>query len=45
MLPDKAAHERDNARRTVGFTQLLQNMEILAEGGSRPPIRGGARSR
>jgi hypothetical protein len=37
MLPDDAAREADKARRTAQFTQALQNMKILAEGGTLPP--------
>jgi hypothetical protein len=44
MLADDAAREKDKAQRTVRFTQALQNMKILAEGGTLPPppARGGA---
>jgi hypothetical protein len=44
MLADDAARERDKAQRTAQFTQALQNMKILAEGGTLPPApaRGGA---
>jgi len=43
MLPDDAAREKDNAQRTTQFTQALENMKILAEGGTLPPAtpRGG----
>ena len=43
MLPDDAARERDRAQRTGQFTQALENMKILAEGGTLPPAppRGG----
>jgi hypothetical protein len=43
MLPDDAARAADKARRTERFTQALQNMKILAEGGKLPPApaRGG----
>jgi hypothetical protein len=43
MLPDDAARERDIAQRTAQFTQALENMKILAEGGTLPPApaRGG----
>src|SRR5262245_53706820 len=43
MLADDAARERDKAQRTTQFTQALQNMKILAEGGTLPPAppRGG----
>ena len=37
MLPDDAAREKDKAQRTARFTQALQNMKILAEGGTLPP--------
>ena len=44
MLADDAARERDKAQRTARFTQALQNMKILAEGGTLPPpaARGAA---
>lgn len=44
MLADDAARERDKAQRTTQFTQALENMKILAEGGTLPPAppRGGA---
>jgi hypothetical protein len=43
MLPDDAARERDKTQRTAQFTQALENMKILAEGGTLPPAppRGG----
>ena len=43
MLPNDAARAADRARRTERFTQALQNMKILAEGGKLPaaPSRGG----
>jgi len=43
MLPDDAARERDKAQKTTQFTRALQNMKILAEGGTLPPApaRGG----
>jgi hypothetical protein len=43
MLPDDAAREKDRAQRTMRFTQALENMKILAEGGTLPPppARGG----
>ena len=43
MLADDAARERDRAQRTTQFTQALENMKILAEGGTPPPAppRGG----
>ena len=37
MLPDNAAREADRARRTTQFNTALQNMKILAEGGTLPP--------
>jgi len=42
-LPDDAAREKDKAQRTATFTRALQNMKILAEGGTLPPLppRGG----
>jgi hypothetical protein len=36
MLPDDAARERDIANRKARFAQALQNMKILAEGGTLP---------
>jgi hypothetical protein len=44
MLADDAAREKDLAQRRTRFTQALQNMKILAEGGTLPPApaRGGA---
>ena len=43
--PDDAAKERDKAQRNTQFTQALQNMKVLAEGGTLPPAppRGGGR--
>ena len=41
MLADDAARERDKAQKTAQFTTALENMKILAEGGTLPP-RGGA---
>ena len=44
MLPDDAAREADRARRVAAFTTALENMKILAEGGTLPPApprRGG----
>jgi hypothetical protein len=45
MLADDAAREADRARRVTTFTRALQNMKILAEGGTLPPAppRGGGR--
>lgn len=37
MLPDDAAREKDKASRTATFTRAIQNMKILAEGGTLPP--------
>ena len=37
MLADDAAREKDKAQRTAMFTHALQNMKILAEGGTLPP--------
>ncbi|PYQ79003.1 MAG: hypothetical protein DMG03_26895 [Acidobacteria bacterium] len=37
MLADDAAREADRARRTTQFNTALQNMKILAEGGTLPP--------
>jgi len=37
MLPDDGAREKDKAQRTAQFTQALENMKILAEGGTLPP--------
>ena len=37
MLPDDAARERDREQKTAQFTTALQNMKILAEGGTLPP--------
>jgi hypothetical protein len=42
-LADDAARDRDKQRRTQQFTTALENMKILAEGGTLPPApaRGG----
>jgi hypothetical protein len=40
MLPDDAARAADKARRTERFTQAIQNMKILAEGGKLPAAAG-----
>jgi hypothetical protein len=37
MLADEAARERDRAQKTTTFTRALENMKILAEGGTLPP--------
>ena len=43
-LADDAARDRDKAQRTTRFSQFLENMKILAEGGTLPPAaaKGGA---
>jgi hypothetical protein len=48
MLADDAARERNRAQRTATFTTALENMKILAEGGTLPPAAprgGGGRGR
>jgi hypothetical protein len=47
MLADDSAREQDRARRAATFTTALQNMKILAEGGTLPPAapRGGGGGR
>ena len=42
-LPDQAAKDADVARRRTQFTRALENMKVLAEGGTLPPppARGG----
>ena len=42
-LADDAAREADKTRRAAQFTPFLENMKILAEGGTLPPAppRGG----
>ena len=47
MLADNAARDKDRAQRTAQFTRALENMKILAEGGTLPPApaRGGDFSR
>lgn len=37
MLPDNEARQADTERRRAMFTQSLQNMKTLAEGGALPP--------
>ena len=37
MLAGDAAREADRARRVTAFTRALENMKILAEGGTLPP--------
>jgi hypothetical protein len=46
-LADDAAREQDKERRRTTFTTALQNMKILAEGGTLPPAppRGGGAGR
>jgi hypothetical protein len=36
-LPDQAAKDADVARRRTQFMRALENMKILAEGGTLPP--------
>jgi hypothetical protein len=45
MLADDAARERDKAQKTAQFTTAIENMKILAEGGTLPPApaRGAGR--
>ena len=44
ILADDAARAQDKERRITQFTKALENMKILAEGGTLPPApgRGGA---
>ena len=44
MLADDAARQRDIAQKTTQFQGALDNMKILAEGGTLPPApaRGAA---
>ena len=37
MLADQAARDADRARRITQFTTAIENMKILAEGGTLPP--------
>src|SRR5205809_4854207 len=37
MLADDAARERDKTQKTATFTRAIENMKILAEGGTLPP--------
>jgi hypothetical protein len=37
MLADDAAREKDKAQKIATFTRALENMKILAEGGTLPP--------
>src|SRR5712671_4743101 len=39
MLPDEAARAKDKEARRARFTQALQNMKMLAEGGKLPPVK------
>ena len=39
MLPDDAARAKDKEARRARFTQALQNMKTLAEGGTLPPVK------
>ena len=41
MLADDAARQADVEQRRTRFTQALQNMKTLAEGGTLPPRGGG----
>jgi hypothetical protein len=43
MLADDAARDRDKAQKTMQFQTAIENMKILAEGGTLPPApaRGG----
>jgi hypothetical protein len=45
MLADDAARDRDKAQKTMQFTTAIENMKILAEGGTLPPApaRGGGK--
>ena len=42
-LPDDAAREKDITNRRTRFTKFLQNMKVLAEGGTLPPAPAPAR--
>src|SRR6267142_1053431 len=44
LLADAAAREADKARRTAQFTTALQNMKVLAEGGTLPPAPARGRA-
>ena len=46
-LADDAARDRDRAQRTAQFTTALENMKILAEGGTLPPAptKGGGKGK
>ena len=43
MMADDAARAADKTRRTAQFTQALENMKILAEGGTLPPAAARGR--
>jgi hypothetical protein len=45
MLADDTARNKEKTQRTATLTQALQNMKVLAEGGTLPPrpARGGGR--
>ena len=43
MLPDDAARAADKEARRTRFTQALQNMKTLAEGGTLPPLPPAAK--
>jgi hypothetical protein len=43
ILPDDAARERDRQQRATRFMQALENMKILAEGGTLPPAPAAGR--
>jgi hypothetical protein len=45
MLPDDATREKDRLRRAATFTGALQNMKILAEGGTLPPAPARGRGK
>jgi hypothetical protein len=47
MLADDAARDRDKAQKTMQFTRAIENMKILAEGGTLPPApaRGGGKGK
>jgi Polyketide cyclase / dehydrase and lipid transport len=47
MLADDAAREADKTQKTTTFTRAIENMKVLAEGGTLPPApaRGGGAGR
>jgi hypothetical protein len=45
MLADDAAREKDIQQRTTTFTRAINNMKILAEGGTLPPPPARGRGR